>query len=244
MDTSHYNPNALNNNSPYGNLPGISPHQLQQNSSLPQHTLPPLQAPQHAMQNLYGGSAPHTPRTPATPNTPGSATGMGFPQMQAQQQQRQNQMMYGNNGYQQASQGYRTSGPMMTSGAPAMSHPQPIAPAPTQNRLAQPLRPMPQGGLQHLAGMQSPYQNNMMMPEIDPPTHVVGSQGRRGILPSAPGRPPVSGTGTGKNAMIPAKDADGKFPCPHCTKTYLHAKHLKRHLLRRKYPNFPRENRN
>ncbi|CZR62443.1 related to regulatory protein amdA [Phialocephala subalpina] len=233
MDTSHYNPNALNNNSPYGNLPGISPHQLQQNSSLPQHTLPPLQAPQHAMQNLYGGSAPHTPRTPATPNTPGSANGMGFPQMQAQQQQqRQNQMMYGNNGYQQTSQGYRTSGPMMTSGAPAMSHPQPIAPAPTQNRLAQPLRPMPQGGLQHLGGMQSPYQNNMMMPEIDPPTHVVGSQGRRGILPSAPGRPPVSGTGTGKNAMIPAKDADGKFPCPHCTKTYLHAKHLKRHLLR------------
>ncbi|EGD98513.1 hypothetical protein TESG_05885, partial [Trichophyton tonsurans CBS 112818] len=31
---------------------------------------------------------------------------------------------------------------------------------------------------------------------------------------------------------IPAKDADGKFPCPHCNKTYLHAKHLKRHLLR------------
>jgi len=32
--------------------------------------------------------------------------------------------------------------------------------------------------------------------------------------------------------VIPQKDADGKFPCPHCTKTYLHAKHLKRHLLR------------
>lgn len=68
------------------------------------------------------------------------------------------------------------------------------------------------------------------------PTHVVGSQGRRGILPSAPGRPTVTATGPGasKNAMIPAKDADGKFPCPHCVKTYLHAKHLKRHLLRRK----------
>jgi len=71
-----------------------------------------------------------------------------------------------------------------------------------------------------------------MMPDMEPPTHVVGSQGRRGILPSAPGRPAVSATGTGKNALIPAKDADGKFPCPHCTKTYLHAKHLKRHLLR------------
>ncbi|KAL2165878.1 hypothetical protein VTG60DRAFT_3692 [Thermothelomyces hinnuleus] len=32
--------------------------------------------------------------------------------------------------------------------------------------------------------------------------------------------------------QIPQKDANGKFPCPHCTKTYLHAKHLKRHLLR------------
>lgn len=32
--------------------------------------------------------------------------------------------------------------------------------------------------------------------------------------------------------MIPQKDADGKYPCPHCNKTYLHAKHLKRHLLR------------
>ena len=32
--------------------------------------------------------------------------------------------------------------------------------------------------------------------------------------------------------MIPQKDDDGKFPCPHCNKTYLHAKHLKRHLLR------------
>ncbi|KAF3942035.1 hypothetical protein ABW19_dt0201111 [Dactylella cylindrospora] len=30
----------------------------------------------------------------------------------------------------------------------------------------------------------------------------------------------------------PTKDANGKFPCPYCTKTYLHAKHLKRHLLR------------
>ncbi|RPA90872.1 hypothetical protein L873DRAFT_371916 [Choiromyces venosus 120613-1] len=32
--------------------------------------------------------------------------------------------------------------------------------------------------------------------------------------------------------ITPVKDQDGKFPCPHCPKTYLHAKHLKRHLLR------------
>ena len=74
--------------------------------------------------------------------------------------------------------------------------------------------------------------------------HVVGQQGRRGILPSAPGRPPAapnatSSPGNGSNAKssaIPTKDADGKFPCPNCNKTYLHAKHLKRHMLRRMFP--------
>jgi hypothetical protein len=74
-------------------------------------------------------------------------------------------------------------------------------------------------------------------PTQESPTHVVGSQGRRGILPSAPGRPAVSSStasSSGKNAPVPVKDANGKFPCPHCNKTYLHAKHLKRHLLRRK----------
>lgn len=71
------------------------------------------------------------------------------------------------------------------------------------------------------------------------PTHVVGSQGRRGILPSAAGRPvaiPGANPNGHKAAPTPPKDADGKYPCPHCTKTYLHAKHLKRHLLRREYP--------
>jgi hypothetical protein len=242
MDTSQYHQNGLsNNNSQYSSLPGVSPHQLQQGSSHPQHTLPPLQASQHAMQNLYGGSAPHTPRTPATPNTPGSANNMGtFPQLGGQS--RNYQMMPGNS-YPQQNQGYRTSAPMMPQSSTAMSHPQPIAPAPAP-RMPQTLRPMPTNGLQHMQGGMQPYgQNNMLsqMQDMDPPTHVVGSQGRRGILPSAPGRPAVSqtGTGTGKNALIPAKDADGKFPCPHCTKTYLHAKHLKRHLLRRKLENYP-----
>jgi len=236
MDTSQYHSNGLGNNSPYSSLPGISPHQLQQNSNLPPHTLPPLQQGlQHAtMQSMYS-SAPHTPRTPATPNTPGSANTMGgrFPNMT----QSQNYQMMSTNNYQQPSQPYRSSSSMMPNSSTAMSH-TPIAPAPMHNnRIPQPLRPMPAHGLQHMPGsMGSPYgQNNMLSQlEMEPPTHVVGSQGRRGILPSAPGRPAVSATGTGKNAMIPAKDADGKFPCPHCTKTYLHAKHLKRHLLRRK----------
>lgn len=68
--------------------------------------------------------------------------------------------------------------------------------------------------------------------------HVVGSQGRRGILPSAPGRAPVMPNGINgspKANAMPVKDADGKFPCPNCNKTYLHAKHLKRHMLRREF---------
>lgn len=61
------------------------------------------------------------------------------------------------------------------------------------------------------------------------PIHVVGQQGRRGVLPNATGRPLP-----GKAALVPTKDAEGKYTCPNCTKTYLHLKHLKRHLLRRK----------
>ncbi len=71
-----------------------------------------------------------------------------------------------------------------------------------------------------------------------PTTHVVGSQGRRGILPSVPGRAAAATNGVNgasKGAVMPTKDADGKFPCPNCNKTYLHAKHLKRHLLRREF---------
>lgn len=234
MDNSQYQNAMSSNNSQYSSLPGISPQQLQQNSGLPAHTLPPLQASQHApMQQPMYGSAPHTPRTPATPNTPASSNGMNFPG-QMGQQPRSYQMMPNTNNYQQPQQGYRTMSNIMPQSSGPMSHPQAIAPAPSQNRLPQTLRPMPPNGLHMQSGMQSPYGQGTMMQlqELEPPTHVVGSQGRRGILPSAPGRPPVSATATGKNALIPAKDADGKFPCPHCTKTYLHAKHLKRHLLR------------
>jgi hypothetical protein len=232
MDTSQHYQNGMNNHqSNYQSLPLISPAQLQQNQT--HTTLPPLQNSQGAM--MYH-SAPHTPRTPGTPNTPGSANTMGgFPQMRAAQ----GYQMMGNSyppppQQQQQQQPYRTTASMMGPAPTAMSHPQPIAPAP--NRLThQTLRPMPAAGPMHMQYMQNGQGGMMQLQEMEPqPTHVVGSQGRRGILPSAPGRPAVSAS-TGKNAMIPAKDADGKFPCPHCTKTYLHAKHLKRHLLRREF---------
>ena len=252
MDGSNHYSNGMPNNpsnNGYPAQPGISPQQLQQHTSTP-HTLPPIQQ-QHAMSHIYPNSGPNTPRTPATPNTPASANNLGhFPQQQMgqsrQYQPQQVQMgMQGN--YQQQSQSYRSSGSMMPQSTTAMSHPQAIAPAPPQNRIPQQvLRPMPANGGMMQQGMPSPYgQGNMisagMMDMAEPPTHVVGSQGRRGILPSAPGRPPVQQSNGGKPTLIPTKDADGKFPCPHCTKTYLHAKHLKRHLLRRKFFLFSRQ---
>jgi hypothetical protein len=242
MDHLQYHPNTMTTStSQYNSLPGmVSPHQLQQ-QNLPQHTLPPLQ-PQHAaIQSIYN-SAPHTPRTPGTPNTPTSAHVSGtFPQLGAQSR---NYAMMTTNGYPQRSQSFPNPSVTISQTSNAMTQSQPIAPAPNQNRVQQQrLRPMPPASQHMMSAMSSPYAQSGMLAqspilsEHEPPTHVVGSQGRRGILPSAPGRQPVTATGAGatKSAMIPAKDADGKFPCPHCTKTYLHAKHLKRHLLRRKY---------
>jgi hypothetical protein len=175
-----------------------------------------------------------------------------------QGQQQQQQQNAGRGGYimqqnpyqqqpqqpqQQAQQHYPVTSGMMpqTTAAPVHPHQQPLAPAPSAaGRVPPVLRPMPAAGVMPQPGMNSPYGQSPMMqqPSMLPqdgeqPTHVVGSQGRRGVLPSAPGRPPAPAAGTGvTKTQIPQKDADGKFPCPHCTKTYLHAKHLKRHLLR------------
>jgi hypothetical protein len=50
------------------------------------------------------------------------------------------------------------------------------------------------------------------------------------------GQPSITATSAGarKNILIPAKDANRRITCPHCVRTYLHVKRLKRHLVRRK----------
>lgn len=237
MDGPQYHPNGINTTSSgqtYPSPTAISPNQL--GSPLPQ-TLPPLQPSASAMQSLYG-SHPHTPRTPGTPNTPNSTSNLpSYHQQATQPGSRPGIYSMAQNPY-PPHQGYGTSGPMMPATTTA-SHPQPIAPAPVNNRGPPVLRPMPPGGIVQPGGPYNPGVMSMNTGSVidEHPTHVVGSQGRRGILPSAPGRPaaPTAGAGAAKTTQIPVKDADGKFPCPHCTKTYLHAKHLKRHLLRRKY---------
>ncbi|SPO05948.1 related to regulatory protein amdA [Cephalotrichum gorgonifer] len=172
------------------------------------------------------------PQTHAQPSPNASAPGSNLPNFHQQQTSQP-----GAKG-----QSYAMSGPpsypsphafSMPQTSQPMSHPQPIAPAPPGSRGAPVLRPMP--GVMNQPGVMPPggtvMQQAQGLQEGEQPTHVVGSQGRRGILPSAPGRAPV-GQVNSKGQVTPVKDADGKFPCPHCTKTYLHAKHLKRHLLR------------
>jgi hypothetical protein len=84
-------------------------------------------------------------------------------------------------------------------------------------------------GLQH----PSLYPHPPVLANQEPePLHVVGQQGRRGVLPTHPGRPAPA---AGKAPTTASKNAEGKYECPHCNKTYLHLKHLKRHLLRREY---------
>lgn len=68
----------------------------------------------------------------------------------------------------------------------------------------------------------------------DPPPSTVDFT--RPLLPSFrdDGRPAAKNSMISQAApILPSNDSEGKFSCPYCNKIYLHAKHLKRHLLRR-----------
>ncbi|EJP61229.1 C2H2 transcription factor [Beauveria bassiana ARSEF 2860] len=209
-DNTPYSTVGLNGiSNPYDYLSPVSfsPHCSEPDSPLPQMLRPLQPSSITTMQHLYG-SNPHTPRT-GTPNTPNSAHDLpSYPQSTQASARRDIHSIAQK--FWSPHTGYGTSQPMTTAAviaaaAMAASQPQLIAPASSGGRGPPVLRSMP-------------------------PTYDVGSQGRRGILPSAPGRPPAPAAGT-KNTVIPVRDANGKFPCPHCTKTYLHIQHLKRHLL-------------
>ncbi|KAF4556399.1 Hypothetical protein D9617_1g082760 [Elsinoe fawcettii] len=207
-------------------------------------TLPPLQPAAHNyghLPPLYTGNiqhsaSPHTPHTPAL-NSAASHTPSNFSTMSTPVTA--GSMPPPSTSYMASASGYATSQP-----SPGAAHN--ASSLPPASRL-QDIRPMPPGG----GSFNSPispfpaFSNATAMAQQGPqhqyipsqesePTHVVGSQGRRGILPSVPGRAPApsSISTVSAKSLIPTKDADGKFPCPHCNKTYLHAKHLKRHLLR------------
>ncbi|WEW59741.1 hypothetical protein PRK78_005221 [Emydomyces testavorans] len=231
---------------PQGPPPPLSNnlHQFQMHSpyAMPQpHTLPPLQHPQNpspvphtflsqhfrndmprypttTAADVYAvSSAPLTTHAPVNSLPPSSFLGHQHPQ-----QFQPHHML-----------------PPTTA---TQAYPQPIAPAPPRDRRPEygAVPPIPFTSGENKApiwasadALPPASTSASYMPKDSPRTQVVGTQGRRGILPSVPGRAAVtSSVNSNKGTAIPAKDADGKFPCPHCNKTYLHAKHLKRHLLR------------
>ena len=217
---------------PYNALPNFQ-SQFQDPPQHGSHTLPPIQ-PQRPVHNHASNSYDGvTRRQQAYPST-----GMNFPVYTTHGM---SQPIYSHAGSQFSGTSGVFSQPTYSS---SMNHDYSQSPA---NSHGLPhIRPMPLAGSAQMHGLgpamntaQSFGMHGGPSPEhdIQSRTHVVGSQGRRGILPSDEGRPmAVGGPGapTAKTAAIPVKDADGKFPCPHCNKNYLHAKHLKRHLLRRK----------
>lgn len=197
-----------------------------------QHTLPPLHGASSqftSLSSLYGqgGSAPQTPLTPQTPSSTAPSHNASVTSIAPHPPLRPLQPSPSYLPYASSQSGALPS-------STALSAPHLSAAAPFPAHL-QDLRPMPQG-MMGLAGQfpQSQlYGQPAMLPNQEPePVHVVGQQGRRGVLPTHPGRPAPT---VGKAPTNPTKNADNKFECPHCNKTYLHLKHLKRHLLRRRY---------
>ncbi|MCJ1478540.1 hypothetical protein MMC13_007220 [Lambiella insularis] len=214
----------------FPSLPNLQ-SQFYQTSQAGPHTLPPLQPQRVAPANandFFGRS--QEPVNPASSSQINDYTSQERPRYPVSSPQ-----------YPQALLQYSNNDAYITQPAHTLSYDQNHVPAVSQAQLHD-LRPMPSSGILLNSSLSTDYNpaQSFSMPgptqeQEDPPrTHVVGSQGRRGILPSAAGRPAAvtrEGTST-KSSIVPIKDADGKFPCPHCNKTYLHAKHLKRHLLR------------
>lgn len=221
----HYNMNGLQaHNMSQPHLNGLSQRREGQHDG---QSLPPLSGavPQYPSYSVGMSQHPAT-STASYPSSSQSHYGSSLPQLAPQQSHGMPMGAYS----QPTGYGNMTQSMMPSSSTSMASN----MPSTTSARLPD-LHPRPQDNSSLMAQLQ---QHNMPNPMLAPgsnpsdqePTHVVGQQGRRGILPSAPGRAPGSVRST-----VPVKDADGKYPCPHCNKTYQHAKHLKRHLLRRKY---------
>ncbi|EZF23838.1 hypothetical protein H112_03544 [Trichophyton rubrum D6] len=218
-------------------------HQYQAHSpyQVPQpHTLPPLQHPQsHSPMPSYLGQPFRNdmPRYPVTSTHDVYAASTAPMATHAPVNSLPPASFLGQ--HQQPQQQFPSHG-LLPPTTGAQAYPQPIAPAPPRDRRHEygmpgaPFTGAEDKGPMWAAPDAMSASTAAYPPKDAPRTQVVGSQGRRGILPSVPGRAAITNgvNGTAKGTAIPAKDADGKFPCPHCNKTYLHAKHLKRHLLR------------
>jgi len=188
--------------------PSIGQQYNGQQNQLP--TLPPLQSAGQ-YQPMYGhNSNPHTPQPPHTPVTSASNGSSTMPPLQHPPLR----PLQPTPSYLPMTSAYSQAPMLSTAAAHTNGHQ---------------LGPSPGMGLGHA----SMYTHTPVLPNQEPePVHVVGQQGRRGVLPTHPGRPAPA---AGKTPTAATKNAEGKYECPHCNKTYLHLKHLKRHLLRRKF---------
>ncbi|KAK9341315.1 hypothetical protein LIPSTDRAFT_180534 [Lipomyces starkeyi NRRL Y-11557] len=83
---------------------------------------------------------------------------------------------------------------------------------------------------------QSPYSTSTPVLATSRPAQNQNQKraARRPTLTSSRSAPSVSQTQSLTVGVAPTKNAAGKFPCTECSRSYLHAKHLKRHMLRRK----------
>lgn len=216
---------------------GLPHYSTAQSTSVESNTLPPISGMPMPYQTVYpqGQSLPQTPLTPQTPLSSASsapASASTYPQIPHSAPPR---TLQPHPSQQPPVSSYSTQSILTPPSTISIAAPHHFAHGPIGSRPAE-LLPRPSDGISlSQFPQQLASQPNALPKQVEPePTHVVGQQGRRGILPSAPGRPPPA---SGK-PLVPQKDADGKFPCPNCTKTYLHAKHLKRHMLRRQLFSF------
>ncbi|KAK0663779.1 Zinc finger protein 865 [Lasiodiplodia hormozganensis] len=207
------------------------PPQRYRAQSASTHQLPPLPPLGNATQfstNTYG-SAPQTPLTPQTPATsaPSLTHNRSLPTIAPHPPLHTSTSSSYFLPHSTALSNGQTLGGISSSAH--ASNPHAIAPS-NMTASLQDIRPMPAGGIGLPYNSSHLLSQPPILPNQEPePIHVVGQQGRRGVLPTANGRP---APGSAKATQNLTKNADNKYECPHCNKTYLHLKHLKRHLLR------------
>lgn len=233
-------------------ISGLQARPYQQDSPGSLQILPPLhtQTPStlHSQTGVFRHipSAPHTPRTPHTPGTPILNAGNGTNNLSQLAHQSSMAGIPTTTAYAPVMPTYSSAQSLASHTSMSMPNGGVDATSMAYSHIPSGQMPLPQispgmFGTHSRQSSMSSYSTVQTSPQdmtsdsrLMP---VVGSQGRRGILPSVHGRaapPPGSALdGSTRGGVAPQKNAEGKYPCLYCTKTYLHLKHLKRHHLRR-----------
>ncbi|KAK8092691.1 fungal-specific transcription factor domain-containing protein [Apiospora kogelbergensis] len=180
---------------------------------------------------LIGNNCPHTSRPSSVDDPPVSSA--PHPLRQGSPPQAYPQMA---NGFDLPHQAHGATLNELPRTSMFKFHPQPMDPAPVLR--SDILSPVPDRSNTPEGGIFSPDTQSSLIPrnqsacqEDEQPINMVKLR-RYGIFPTVPQSVVSSSATISETTVVPQKDAYGKFPCPHCTKTYIHVKHLKRHLLR------------